>query len=135
MSRNRLYILLLPGCIAGYIWLGFSGRVIHGQHTFRLCLWHAVTRLPCPSCGLTRSVVAILDGNWLQAAAINPLGFPVALFLLIAPVWILADLLAQRDSFFRWYKRSERFLRRRPVAVTLVLLLLVNWAWNIYKGL
>lgn len=135
MSRNKLYTLLLPACIAGYIWLGFSGKVIHQQRTFRLCLWHAVTQLPCPSCGLTRSVVAILDGDWLLAAAINPLGFPVALFLLIAPLWILADLSVQGDTFFRWYKRSEHFLRRRPVAITLVLLLLINWVWNIHKEL
>ncbi len=49
------------------------------------CVWHRLTGRPCPGCGLTRSVTAVLHGQWRLAWHLHPFGFlPPAAFLLIA---------------------------------------------------
>ncbi|MHB2015882.1 MAG: DUF2752 domain-containing protein [Candidatus Xenobia bacterium] len=54
-----------------------------------ICLFHRMTGLPCPGCGMTRSVVALLHGNVSEALAFNvggPLVLLVAAFLMVAGV-------------------------------------------------
>jgi len=98
-----------------------------------MCLWYAITGLPCPSCGMTRSVVAILDGDIRGALLLNPLGVPALLFLLVTPLWILTDLILRRQSFYKEYRRAETILRKPSVAIIAVILVLANWVWSIYK--
>jgi hypothetical protein len=47
-----------------------------------LCLFHRLTGLPCPTCGLTRSWSALLHGQWTDACRFHALG-PAALFALV----------------------------------------------------
>lgn len=59
------------------------------------CVWKALTHVPCPTCGLTRGVLAGLKGDYLLAWQYNPialvlvvLGPGLALLTLAAPqVW------------------------------------------------
>jgi Protein of unknown function (DUF2752) len=44
------------------------------------CLFKAVTGVPCPGCGITRGVVAILRGDFARAWRRNPASFAVVLF-------------------------------------------------------
>jgi hypothetical protein len=45
------------------------------------CVWRATLGFPCAGCGLTRSFVALVHGEWSRAVAFHPLG--PALFALI----------------------------------------------------
>ena len=48
-----------------------------------LCPFRLLTGLPCPGCGLTRSLVCLLHGDLAMSLAFHPLGPPVALALLV----------------------------------------------------
>lgn len=133
MSRNRLYTLLLLACAAGYTWLGFSMQA-HDHH-FASCLFKATTGIPCPSCGITRSIEALLHTDFKQAFYLNPLGFLILPLIVIVPVWIMADLLQRKQTCWQAYQSMEHLFRRKPVALTAILLILTNWIWNISKGL
>ena len=101
-----------------------------------LCIFKEVTGIPCPSCGTTRSMLQILEGNLTESLVINPLGVTFALALVILPLWILADVSRKTDSFYRLYRRTEEaFIQHRWLSVTGVLLIALNWFWNIEKGL
>jgi hypothetical protein len=39
-----------------------------------LCLFHHLSGLPCPGCGMTRSLVCCAHGAWADAIAFHPLG-------------------------------------------------------------
>jgi hypothetical protein len=69
------------------------------------------------------------------ALQMNPFGIIIALVLAISPVWIASDLIRRRSGLFRFYTKSELFFNRRIVAIPCILLVLLNWFWNIHKGL
>ncbi|MEK8023630.1 MAG: DUF2752 domain-containing protein [Candidatus Hydrogenedentota bacterium] len=57
------------------------------------CPFHTILGIPCPTCGATRGVMALLDGRPLDAIAFNPLlmlGGPLLLAWLIAGLHIYA---------------------------------------------
>jgi hypothetical protein len=60
-----------------------------------LCLFHWLTGIPCPLCGLTRGLFALVKGHFTQAVhfnALTPLGFAMVFSLFWhgpwrAPLW------------------------------------------------
>ena len=78
------------------------------------CPLRAVTGLPCPACGMTTAVKAILSGHIHSSIAANPFGVvavAVALVLLVRP-------------------------RVRQVALPyapLMLALAASWAWELHR--
>jgi len=136
MTRNKLYVLLSTACIAGYIWLIINyHRSVTNSMEPAVCLFKRVTGIPCPSCGSTRSVLSILKGDFAAALFWNPFGVILMASLVLSPLWIIFDLVSQKDSLFRVYNRAEIIMRRKWVAVPAILLVILNWIWNIYKGL
>lgn len=49
-----------------------------------LCPLHAMTGIPCPGCGMTRSVVGLSHGHFEQALRYHPLGLIVYALLIVA---------------------------------------------------
>ena len=136
MNRNKLYVILSTACAAGYIWLlvNYSKVIVHSGEP-GICLFKRITTIPCPSCGSTRSVLSILNGDIWGAIYWNPFGLIIMSILLVTPGWIIFDLLLKKDTLFRFYNRTELFLKRKWIAIPAILLVILNWIWNIYKGL
>ena len=132
-TRNRLYAFILAVCAAGWAWL-----VLHlgksSELHMQLCWIKATTGIPCPACGTTRAVDALMHGHFWEAMQINPFGFPVLLLMVGSPVWIAFDLLRKSDSFFRTFRRTEQVISTRSIAIALIALVVANWIWNYYKG-
>ncbi len=135
MTRNKLYVFLSAACTVGLVWLiityniNFFGKDING-----VCLFKKITSLPCPSCGSTRSVLSLLKGDLSGAFLLNPLGFIILAVIVIAPVWILYDVIFRKATLYRFFGKAELFLQRKWVAISAILIVILNWIWNIYKG-
>jgi len=136
LNRKKLYSILLISCAAGYIWLiyGVTSDLSGTGKTSDVCLFKHVTDIPCPSCGSTRSVIALLHADFFQAVYINPLGIVVAMIMLIAPVWTVVDLITKKGTLFNFYCKLETIIRRPAIAIPLIALVLLNWIWNSSKG-
>ncbi|HLX13469.1 MAG TPA: DUF2752 domain-containing protein [Bacteroidota bacterium] len=137
MPRNRLYTYLLFFTLSGWLWLGWNvaDQSVHGE-TPTVCLFKAITGLPCPSCGATRAILLLLHGNFRDSMMMNPLGIILLLGLIILLLWLIADMLRRSDSFYRSYRKTENMLAHNyRLSVPLVFLVLSNWIWNIVKGL
>jgi hypothetical protein len=137
MYKNKLYLFILFACFIGYGWLLFSLQHEHEiqRQEFTVCLFKKVTTVPCPSCGTTRSVIQLSHGNFLSAIFINPFGIIVGLIMIIAPLWISYDFIQKKETFYTAYLKIETVLRKRKVAIVLIVLVIVNWIWNINKNL
>jgi len=135
-DRNRLYSILGIACLAGYIWLYFNitNKFIENKNR-EVCLIKYTSNIPCPSCGSTRSIISLTKGDFIGALNFNPIGYIVAGIMLIVPVWIITDMILQRNSLFIFFQRTESQLKKPKYAIPLILLVVINWIWNIFKGL
>jgi hypothetical protein len=100
-----------------------------------VCLIKHATNIPCPSCGATRSIILLTKGNFTEALTINPIGFIIAIIMLLTPLWIIADITMRSNTLFDFYQKTETYLKKPKYAIPLILLVVINWIWNITKGL
>jgi hypothetical protein len=136
--RNRLYSILTACCAAGYVWLFYNmwKPPLNGHEpAMGVCLIRQVTSVPCPSCGSTQFVMHLLRGEYAEALYWNPLGMVILPGLVMVPLWIMFDLVARKDTLFRFYRTMEKLLKKPWVAIPLVVFVLAIWVWNIAKGL
>lgn len=134
MSRNKLYWIVLIACFSGIIYLLYQLQDSENTH-FGVCIIKNVTGYPCPSCGTTRAVELLLQGRVLASLQMNPFGILVAFIMAIVPFWVVLDIVLKKDSFYIWYKKMEATVRIKWLAALLILLVILNWIWNIYKNL
>lgn len=123
--------------LAGYLWLFYSLYADSGTGTIEpgVCLFKELTSVPCPSCGSTRSVKSLVNGDIGDALYWNPFGIIISLIMALMPVWLIYDRITKRETFYDFYISLEKFLKNKWIAVAAIILVLANWIWNITKGL
>ena len=87
------------------------------------CIFHAVTGLPCPFCGGTRSFVAMAHGHFGTALYLYPLG-PLLFLGVIAAVLYCAFVLVTG----RRMRLNISWRQRRNLIFAGLALLALNWA-------
>lgn len=92
-----------------------------------LCLFKRVTGHPCPTCGSTRGVLALLAGHPLRALAWNPLVFTLLALLLALFAFRAATGLTPRLT---WSRGSRRTALALAIAAVLA-----NWAYLWVRGI
>ncbi|WP_432711836.1 DUF2752 domain-containing protein [Pedobacter sp.] len=122
-------------CITGYIWLYTCLSYTNADKQIEVCLIKHFTSIPCPSCGSTRSIIALINGNFVQSLKLNPMGIIVAIIMLLLPMWIILDLLFKRKTLFDFYQKIETYLKYPQYAMPLIILVMLNWIWNIIKAI
>ncbi len=137
IKRNKLYTILALTLAAGYVWLliGFHANYFEKENPAEVCLIKHTTNVPCPSCGSSRSVVTLMHGDFLGSLYLNPFGLVIALIMAITPFWLAFDLITGKSTLLHFYHRTEKWLRKPALAIPLIALVLMNWIWNITKGL
>lgn len=137
-EQKYFYIFLVSLLTICLIWIliNLLGlRSYLGLSNSSICIFKNVTGYPCPSCGTTRSVVAILHGKFAEAYYWNILGF-ISLFSLFSlMIWLSYDFIKQKVTFFNFYKMVEVKFKNKSFLLILIVLLLCNWAWIIHKGI
>lgn len=135
-SRNKLYTILSLACVAGYSWIYYGLTIVQtSKGVYEGCFIKQITNIPCPSCGSTRSILSLMKGEFFEALLLNPLGYIIAVILLISPLWITIDILTNSKTLFDQFQKAEAIIRKPYVAYPLLILVSLNWIWNITKGL
>ena len=94
-----------------------------------ICLLREWTGIPCPTCGTTRLIEALLSGDLLGALAWNPLVF---LILTAVAVWAV---LSAASFAFRQTWRVDLSPRERTWARILAIAALVGgWVWVLWRN-
>lgn len=132
-QRNRLYFTTGIVCFFAVIWLLLDYFSLFGV---TVCPVKLVTGYPCPSCGTTRSINALLHGHIEEAFMINPFGIISSCIVLGVLGLLFLDLITKKDYYYKTFRNVEKFLQNHKIfSLVLVLLVVLNWAWNISKGL
>jgi hypothetical protein len=99
-----------------------------------LCLIKQLSGVACPACGTTRATHALLLGHVSESLMTNPLGFVLLSFLVIVIICIIHDALTGRRWLDAVHARIESTLKQSCILIPLIILAVLNWAWNIFKG-
>ena len=135
-SPRQLYVFLSLLWFVGVVWLAFQWQksMLH-KPSIPFCAFKLTTGHPCPACGTTRAIVLILEGRFYEAVALNPLGFLSFTGLVVFPVWLIYDFWDKKQSLWHFWNAFEKIMRIPFVYIPLIVLVLLNWIWNVYKGL
>lgn len=81
-------------------------RYIPFDHLPSTCVFVNVTGYPCFTCGMTRAMIAIGQGDWHRAYIMNMMSFPLTAFLILVWVGLIYDsLLRNRMLYYNWLRR------------------------------
>jgi hypothetical protein len=131
-SENRLRLRLSAGdaChrwLGGFstvvAWLGLLLAVVSppAGNPWLRCWFHAATGLPCPGCGLTRSLSCALRGRFWDSWGYHPMGAIIlALFVAVALVSLLPA--RPRERLAGFIRARNRFFDRLYVGFVVVFL-------------
>jgi hypothetical protein len=101
-----------------------SHQVTFGeQHMPSLCTFKNLTGLPCPGCGLVRSVTAIVHGDIAGSLAYHRLGWLVFIYIAAQLLYRLVLLAIPRRQDV--VERYGRYLLHGLIVVAVLLVL--NW--------
>ncbi|MGI9114196.1 MAG: DUF2752 domain-containing protein [Chthoniobacterales bacterium] len=91
-----------------------------------ICLFHALTGHPCPTCGATRAAIAFFRGDLLTAWDWNPLALASYFAVLVFDIYALAVLITgtRRLRIVQVRPAEKKFLRGAIVAVVFA-----NWLY------
>jgi len=90
IAINGLY--LYDPFISVFNSLGNSVRSI-----LSICLFHNLTEIPCPLCGLSRSLYLNLHGQFSAAFSIHPLGILILLILIAYTILCAANFITVKS--------------------------------------
>jgi hypothetical protein len=117
------------GAAAVAVWMLHSGVALELPI---LCVLRRVTGLPCPSCGMTRAMAAMVHGDWRRAIAYNMGSWLTALLAFVGILLLGAEVVTGRELIARvWQRRSIR----RTVAAVVVVVMAVAWGVNLRNAI
>jgi Protein of unknown function (DUF2752) len=120
IDQELLWLLVSLGAFLGLAaWL--TARLPTPQ-----CAFHALTGLPCVTCGSTRAAWQFLHGHFAASFHFNPLAFLAYCGIVVFDLYAATVLLARAPRFrLRNFSRAERTV----VRVVVVALLAANWVY------
>lgn len=77
------------------------------------------------------STYSLLHGDIVKAIEINPLSIFVNIFILISIVWLVIDITATRDSYFKFLKEKKI---GKLVSIILIVIVIFVWILNLLKS-
>ena len=90
------------------------------------CLMRALTGIPCPGCGMTRSLTSIWHGHFLISFRYHPLG------MLLFVICVCCLLLCASDHVFprlnRYTDRVRTQFMKNATLVTIAVTMVTVWA-------
>jgi len=133
-NDRKFYFLILFFCALGFFWIFFNKNDLIPKG-ISFCFIKNVSGFPCPTCGTTRSIIFLINGYFHRSLLINPLGILYFFFILLLPIWILCDLVFSKKTLLNFYNGIKLKVKKKKFYVILVILICINWVWNIKKGL
>jgi hypothetical protein len=84
-----------------FLWLQNRKNPLDAKQSF--CPLKATTGFPCPSCGITKSIVYFYDGNLLKSLSFHLFGPLVVGFSIFIIVLFLVEIKTRNVYFRKWF--------------------------------
>ena len=128
MSPSCFYALCVAGCLGGWTWIALAMSQ-SGPGIWKGCLMKQIFHIPCPACGSTRAIIALLHGHLQEALAWNPLGIVLFVLLLLLTVLLPYDGFRQCRCLYSLFLRVDACLHCKVVFILFAAAMIINWWW------
>ena len=129
MTRGRILdmfiavFFLLCLCFSFVLDFSTNGNLcLAGRPLGEACLFHALTGVGCPFCGVTRSIVALAHQDPVASFTYHPMGLVIATFMLATVVAVLISM---------WRKSTPVIETRAFVAVCQAMTFAIVLVWGL----
>ena len=131
-KNERILALLTAFLISGAAVLAFliASGVINPVKLFGICGFEQRHNLPCPFCGMTRSVGMFVTGNINGSFRMQPAAAIMCIAVTFILVYSLARALGCQLNAIRNMAKRINFM---VAAAAIILILLMGWAVSIYN--
>ena len=103
-GRKALILISLPMFV-------LAARFLPWHKLPSMCMFYHLTGLPCPSCGMTRSVISLTHLRFREAVSLNPLGpLFVGMFVLWWALSVYQMAAGRQVCVFQWAGRHVGLL-------------------------
>lgn len=135
-SQQRVYLSRRErqvrwGMIGSSVFLGVALRQYRGPILGWSCPIYHWTGIPCPTCGMTRSVLAIVRGDWFQSTTFHLFGPLLLIGCGLALGHLVLELCTGKhlgDWYLRWFCNLKIQGLGLIVYLTYYLLRLLYWS-------
>ncbi len=90
----------------------------HFEHSQSFCPFKMLTGLPCPGCGITKSLVAIYQGEFLKSLQFHIFGILVMALCWIGIGTLTTEIITKKEYF-------NHILYSKKIAYTLAVILII----------
>jgi len=122
------YLGIILILFSGYFFLYNFSDSIEGHS---VCFFKNVTGIPCPACGSTRATIHLLHGEFWNSILINPFGILTNILITVSIFWMIMDIVKNKETFFQFLRQDWN----NRIKFFALLIVLINWIWNIKKGI
>jgi hypothetical protein len=134
-SRQRLragIVFLVVAVIFGLLALAAAGK-ININRWLTPCGLKQRYNLPCPTCGMTTSALAFVQGKIIEAFYIQPASAILCCVMVVAAV--LAFFVAVFGVYFHFLERFFAEVKIRHIILILLIIMAAGWAVTLAQTL
>ena len=89
------------------------------------CIFHTVSGIYCPACGMTRAFNSILKLDFISALSYNILSIPLFIFIVASIIMLIIDIIKNK---FEYIPNVLKFLSKHYVSI--LILLFISFLFN-----
>ncbi|MBF2056208.1 MAG: DUF2752 domain-containing protein [Cyanobacterium sp. T60_A2020_053] len=99
--------------VTGAVLSPIIGSFLYGytnHHSPFKCLILSFTGIPCPSCGLTRSFIALAQGKIILSLQKHLFGLPLFLFFLLTTIHLFLEIISKKkvnSQVYTWLSNKK----------------------------
>lgn len=84
--------------------------VLSNLFNFRVCIIYNLFHIPCPGCGITRSINFLLHGNIKTSIQYSIVPYILLVILFIVSCWKIYDHIKKVNTISTWITKHKNFL-------------------------
>ena len=126
------FVFLTVVAFFGLFWLAANGKIDLGRWLVP-CGFKQKYGLPCPTCGMTTSVVAFAQGKIIKAFYTQPAAALLCFVLVV--VAFLALFIAVFGVYFDFINRFFAEVKIRHIILALIVIIAAGWAVTLARAL
>ncbi|MHC4423452.1 MAG: DUF2752 domain-containing protein [Planctomycetota bacterium] len=133
--RQRLiagFVFLAVVALLASFWLASTER-INTDRLFEPCGFKQWCDLPCPTCGMTTSILAFVRGQFFRSFYIQPTAALLCCILVVTA--FLAFPIAVFGVYFGFLKRFFAEVKIRHVILAIIIIVVAGWAVTLARAI